>query len=40
MPILNLPLNVVVADKNRIELQHGFDPELFAEVVKTLESLK
>ena len=40
MAILNLPLNVVVADKYRIDLQHGFDPVLFSEVVKILESLK
>jgi hypothetical protein len=40
MAILNLPLNVVVADKYRIELQRGFNPVLFAEVVKTLESLR
>ena len=38
--IQNPSLQVVVADKYRIELHRGFDPELFAEVVKTLESLK
>jgi len=39
MPILKFPLNVVVADKYRIELHGGFDPILFAEVMKALESL-
>jgi hypothetical protein len=38
--IQNPSLQVVVADKYRIELHQGFDPVLFAEVVKTLESLK
>ena len=37
--IRNPSLQVVVADKYRIELHRGFDTVLFAEVVKTLESL-
>jgi hypothetical protein len=40
IPILNPPLNVVVADKYRIEVHHGFDPAIFGEVVKALESLR
>ena len=38
--ISNPTLNVVVANKYRIEIHRGFDPILFAEAVKTLESLK
>jgi isopentenyl phosphate kinase len=38
--IQNPSLQVVVADKYRIEVQRGFDPILFAEVVKALESLR
>ena len=33
-------LRIVVADKYRIEVLRGFDPILFAEVVKALESLR
>jgi len=33
-------LQIVVVEKYRIEVHRGFDPILFAEVVKTLESLK
>jgi hypothetical protein len=37
--IRNPSLQAVVADRYRIGLHRGFDPVLFAEVVKTLESL-
>jgi lambda repressor-like predicted transcriptional regulator len=33
-------LRIVVADKYRIEVHRGFDPILFTEVVKALESLR
>ena len=39
MPISNCSLQIVVADKYRIEVNDGFDPHLFGEVVKTLETL-
>ena len=39
-PVLDNPLRIVVADKYRIEIPRGFDPILFAEVVKALESLR
>ena len=32
-------LEVVVAEKYRIEIRHGFDSQLFAELIKALESL-
>ena len=38
--IQNPALQVVVSDKYRIELHRGFDPILFAEVVKALESVQ
>ena len=38
--IQNPALQVVVADKYRIDLHRGFDPLLFVEVVKALESVQ
>ena len=38
--IQNPALQVLVSDKYRIELHQGFDPILFAEVVKALESVQ
>ena len=38
--IQNPSRQVVVVDKYRIEVQQGFDPILFAEVVKALESVQ
>ena len=32
-------LEVVVAEKYRIEIRHGFDAQLFAELIKALESV-
>jgi hypothetical protein len=32
-------LEVVVAEKYHIEIRHGFDTQLFAELIKALESL-
>ena len=40
IPVLDHSLRIVVADKYRIEVLRGFDPILFAEVVKALESLR
>ena len=40
IPVLDYSLRIVVADKYRIEVLRGFDPILFAEVVKALESLR
>jgi hypothetical protein len=37
--IQNASLQIVVADRYRIEVHRGFDPILFAEVVKALESV-
>ena len=39
VPVLDHSLRIVVADKYQIEVHRGFDPILFAEVVKALESL-
>ena len=39
IPISNCSLQIVVADKYRIEVHSDFDPHLFGEVVKTLETL-
>ena len=39
-PVLDHSLRIVVADQYRIEVLRGFDPILFAEVVKALESLR
>jgi hypothetical protein len=38
--IQNPLLQVVVADKYRSELRRGFDSILFAEVVRSLESIQ
>jgi hypothetical protein len=40
IPVIDHSLRIVVADKYRIELHRDFDPILFAEVVKALESLR
>ena len=39
IPTVKSCLEVVVADKYRIEIRHGFDTQLFAELIKALESL-
>ena len=39
IPTSNCSLQIVVADKYRIEVCSGFDPHLLGAVVKTLESL-
>ena len=39
IPVSNCSLQIVVADKYRIEVHSDFDPHLFGEVVKTLETL-
>jgi hypothetical protein len=39
LPAMKSCLEVVVAEKYRIEVRHGFDTELFAELIKALESL-
>jgi len=38
--IQNPVLQIVVADKHRIEIQRGFDPVLLGDVVKALESVQ
>jgi isopentenyl phosphate kinase len=38
--IQNPSLQLVVADKYRIEIQRGFDPVLLGDVVKALESVQ
>jgi hypothetical protein len=40
IPVLNPSLQIIVAEKYRIEVHGGFDPILFGEVVKALESLR
>jgi len=39
LPAMKSSLDVVVAEKYRIEVQHGFDTQLFAELIKALETL-
>ena len=39
IPAVKSCLEVVVADRYRIQIRHGFDSQLFAELIKTLESL-
>ena len=39
IPAVNRCLEVVVADKYRIEIRHGIDTQLFGELIKALESL-
>ena len=39
MAAVNGCLEVVVAEKYRIEIRHGFDSQLFRELIQTLESL-
>ena len=39
IPVLNHSLQIVVADKYRIEVRDGFDSHLLGAVVKTLETL-
>jgi len=39
IPTSNCSLQIVVADKYRIEVCSGFDPHLLGAVVKTLETL-
>ena len=36
---MNGCLEVVVAEKYRVEIRRGFDARLFAELIKALESL-
>ena len=38
IPVSNCSLQIVVADRYRIEVYSDFDPHLFGEVVKTLET--
>ena len=39
IPAMRGRLEVVVSDKYRIEVREGFDVQLFAELIKALESL-
>ena len=39
LPAMKSCLEVVVAEKYRIEVRHGFDTQLFAELIKALESI-
>ena len=39
IPVTNPTIQIVVADKYRIEVHSDFDTHLFGEVVKTLETL-
>ena len=39
IPAVKSCLEVVVAEKYRIEIRHGFDSQLFGELIKALESL-
>jgi hypothetical protein len=39
LPAMKSCLDVVVAEKYRIEIRHGFDTQLFAELIKALESI-
>jgi hypothetical protein len=39
LPAMKSWFDVVVAEKYRIEVRHGFDTQLFAELIKALESL-
>jgi len=39
LPAMKSCLDVVVAEKYRIEVRHGFDTQLFAELIKALESI-
>lgn len=38
IPTVKSSLEVIVADRYRIEIRHGFDVQLFAELVQALES--
>ena len=40
IPAVDRCLEVVVAEKYRIEIRHGFDRQLFGELIKALESLR
>ncbi len=39
IPTVKSCLEVVVAEKYRIEIRHGFDRQLLGELIKALESL-
>jgi hypothetical protein len=39
IPISNYSLQIIVADKYRIEVNTGFDPHLLGAIVKTLETI-
>ena len=39
IPAVRSCLEVVVAEKYHIEIRHGFDAQLFGELIKALESV-